>query len=63
MVRVFRKGTEELAATMSPGLVAGEAHLTGKRGHVDERAESAAAEERELDALQSEIDERRAPRA
>jgi hypothetical protein len=62
VTRLFHRTTSELAATMSPGLVPGEAHLTGKTG-----AEAAAAvgrsEERELDALQAEIDARRAKRA
>ena len=62
VVNVFRTSTTELAATMSPGLVPGEAHLTGKRAEEGgEAAEATApsAEERELDALQSAIDAKR----
>jgi hypothetical protein len=60
---LFRKTTTELAATMSPGLVAGEAHLTGKRGAEEAANEAIAGEERELDDLQAEIDAIRARRA
>jgi hypothetical protein len=59
VVKVFHKASEELAATMSPGLVPGEAHLTGKAA---EKKEGEKAEEKELAALQAEIDERRTPR-
>jgi hypothetical protein len=56
----FRKSTTEIAATMSPGLVPGEAHLTGKRAETTpEESKGPTAEERELDALQKEIDARR----
>lgn len=61
VVNVFHRSTEQLAATMSPGLVPGEAHLTGKDAGEDAKAET--AEDRELDALQKEIDEKRTPRA
>jgi hypothetical protein len=60
VLRVFHRSTEQLAATMAPQMMAGEAHLTGAAG--GERAEGATTEEKELDALQAEIDERRAPR-
>jgi hypothetical protein len=65
VVQLFHRSTEELVATMSPGLVPGEAHLTGKRGGgtAVEEAARAAAEDRELDALQAQIDARRASRS
>jgi hypothetical protein len=62
VTNLFRRTTTEFAATMSPGLVAGEAHLTGKRGAREVADEAIAGEERELDALQAEIDARRASR-
>jgi hypothetical protein len=60
VVMAFRRSTTELAATMSPGLVPGEAHLTGKKGEAEA---GAAAESRELDALQAEIDAKRTPKS
>lgn len=60
VVKAFHKSTEELAASMAP-MIPGEAHLTG-RADV-EKKEGAAGEEKELDALQAEIDARRAPKA
>jgi hypothetical protein len=64
VVQLFHRSTEELAATMSPGLVPGQAHLTGKRGDAAvEEAARVAAEDRELDVLQAEIDARRANRS
>lgn len=61
VVNVFRRSTTELAAAMSPGLVPGEAHLTGKKGEAVEAG--AGAENRELDALQVEIDAKRSPKS
>ena len=49
---VFTRGAGELASTVSPGWVAGEAHLGGKPG--DERAAEPKAS-KELDALGGEI--------
>jgi hypothetical protein len=57
VVRIFSKSTTELAATMSPGMVPGEAYLTGKAG--EKKESKGTAEEKELDALQAEIDARR----
>ncbi len=52
-----KESAEGLAATMSPGWAAGEAHLTGK---APEKSEAApAAKDEKLDALQGEIDARR----
>jgi hypothetical protein len=50
-----------LAATMSPGWLPGEAHLTGKRAAHDGTAEQgpAAARDEAMEALQREIDEKR----
>ena len=58
VVRIFSKSTTELAATMSPGMVPGEAYLTGKAGEKKDEAKG-SAEAKELDALQAEIDARR----
>lgn len=58
VVRLFSKSTTELAATMSPGMVPGEAYLTGKAGEKKAEAKG-TAEEKQLDALQAEIDARR----
>jgi hypothetical protein len=64
ITNLFQKTTTELAATMSPGLVPGAAYLTGKAGEKEvAKVEGAAGEERELDALEAEIDERRTPKA
>jgi hypothetical protein len=64
ITNLFHKTTTELAATMSPGLVPGEAHLTGKREDDAEMKEAGAAgQARELDAIQAEIDSKRAPKA
>lgn len=60
VVAVFQKTGTELAATMSPGMVPGEAHLTGKKGEAEVAAK---AEDAELDALQAEIDANRKPKA
>jgi hypothetical protein len=53
-----REGAREIAATMSPGLVPGEAHLTGKRAETD--AADAAEAGAEVEALAKEIEEKRA---
>jgi hypothetical protein len=60
IVHMLRGGAKDLAATMSPGWIPGEAHLTGKP------PESAAAEEKgpiaadgKLDAIEKEIEEKR----
>jgi len=58
VVRIFSKSTTELAATMSPGMVPGEAYLTGKAGEKKDEAKG-TAEAKQLDALQAEIDARR----
>lgn len=58
VVRIFSKSTTELAATMSPGMVPGEAYLTGKAGEKKVEAKG-TAEAKQLDALQAEIDARR----
>jgi hypothetical protein len=63
ITNLFHKTTTELAASMSPGLVPGEAYLTGKAGEKEVAKVEGAAEERELETLQARIDERRAPRA
>jgi hypothetical protein len=60
----FRKSTTELAATMSPGMVPGEAYLTGKRAEGGAEEKPAAGEKSpELEALQAEIDAKRGPKA
>ncbi len=56
-----RKGAEELAATMAPPFVPGEAHLTGEpagEGHDAAAAGAAPADER-VEALEREIAEKR----
>ena len=53
---VFTRGAGELASTVTPGWVAGEAHLAGKPG--DEKAAAPKAS-KELDALEKEIAERK----
>ena len=64
VANLFHKTTTEIAATMSPGLVPGEAHLTGKRAEGEvAKAEAATGEERELDALQAKIDAKRTPKS
>ncbi|HSN13852.1 MAG TPA: hypothetical protein VLT61_04420 [Anaeromyxobacteraceae bacterium] len=56
----FRGGAGELAATMAPGWVPGEAHLTGKGADKDAKAAEAAAPEAErLAKLEQEIQEKR----
>jgi hypothetical protein len=54
VVRIFGASAKDLAATVTPGWKAGEAHFTG-------RGDGGAAREGEsrLDRLQEEIDERR----
>ncbi len=60
ITNLFQKTTTELAATMSPGLVPGEAYLTGKAGEKEvAKVAGAASEERELDELGKKIEEKR----
>lgn len=59
VVKLFQKTTTEVAANIAPGLAPGAAYLTGKEGDASAPAKGATAEEKELDALQSEIDARR----
>jgi hypothetical protein len=63
VANLFRKTSDELAATMSPGLVPGESYLTGKRA--EGAGEPAAEGEKspELEKLQAEIDAKRGPQA
>jgi hypothetical protein len=64
ITNLFRKTTTELAATMSPGLVPGEAYLTGTQGEKEvAHAGAGPSEEQELDALQAQIDARRATKS
>jgi hypothetical protein len=56
VARMFRKSTTEIAASMSPGLQPGTAHLTGRPG--EKKAEGAEA--KELTALEQEIAAKRA---
>ncbi len=51
-----KKSAEELAATVTPGWVPGEAHLTGKPG---EKKEGEAAPSERMDKLAKEIEEKR----
>jgi hypothetical protein len=53
VVRMFKKSTTELAASMSPGLQPGEAHLTGRPGEKTEKTEG--GENKELSTLEQEI--------
>jgi hypothetical protein len=58
VVKLFHKTSNEVAATMAPGLAPGAAYLTGKPG--DETASpKAPAQDQELEKLQAEIDARR----
>ncbi len=60
VVKLFQKTTTEVAANLAqPGLAPGEAYLTGKRGDATAPKAGAAGEQKELDALQAEIDARR----
>ena len=55
-----RGGAGELAATMAPGMLPGEAHLTGKGADKDAKAlETAAPEAERLATLEKEISEKR----
>ena len=56
VARMFKKSTTEIAASMSPGLQPGTAHLTGRPG--EKKAEGAEA--KELTALEKEIAAKRA---
>ncbi len=53
-----KKGAEELAATVTPGWVPGEAHMTGKRPE-ERPAEGAPAADARIDELAKEIEEKR----
>ncbi len=59
VLKVFHHGATELASTMQPGWVAGEAHLTGKPGEEAAAEKGAAAQDAKLDALAREIEEKR----
>ena len=56
VARMFKKSTTEIAASMSPGLQPGEAHLTGRAGEKKEEG----GESKELSALEQEIAAKRA---
>ncbi len=60
VVKVFRHGAADLAATVSPGWQPGEAHLTGKSpGNAGSEEKGPSATEARLDALEKEIAEKR----
>jgi hypothetical protein len=60
ILKVFHHGATELASTVQPGWVAGEAHLTGKPGEKAGAEEKGpAAQDEKLDALAREIEEKR----
>jgi hypothetical protein len=60
VVRMFRSSAADLAATVGPGMIAGEAHLTGKRSEEASEADAApAAASERLDALEREIEAKR----
>ena len=52
-VNALRKSTTEIAASVSPGMAAGTAHLTGKAG--DEKANGAGGEHPALSEVEKEI--------
>ena len=54
VTRGFKKSTTEIAASMSPGLAAGTAHLTGKAGD-EKKADGAAGEHPALTEIEKEI--------
>ncbi len=54
-----RRGAEELAATVTPGWVAGEAHLTGKPGEKKEGEAGEPAKSESMEKLEKEIREKR----
>jgi hypothetical protein len=56
VARMFKKSTTEIAASMSPGLQPGAAHLTGSAGE----KKTEGAESQELSALEKEIAAKRA---
>ncbi len=62
VVRLFSRSATEIAATMQPGWVPGEAHLAGKRGD-HEAGEQAPPADAELASLEKEIEEKRNPRS
>ena len=60
VLKVFNRGAEELAATVSPGWQPGEAHFTGKSpesARVEEKGPT--ANDARLDALEKEIADKR----
>ena len=59
VAKLFTRTTTEVAANMAPGLAPGAAYLTGKEGEAKAPAAGAKAEQKELDALQAEIQQRR----
>ncbi len=59
VVGVFQRSATEVAATVAPSWVAGEAHLAGGRPEAREDAAGEASADERLDALQREIDARR----
>ncbi len=59
VVKLFNKSTTEIAANISPGLATGSAYLTGKPGEEAAKADGAPVQDKNLDALQAEIDARR----
>jgi hypothetical protein len=60
VLRMFHHGATELASTVQPGWVAGEAHLTGKPGEkAPADGKAPAAQDAKLDALAKEIEEKR----
>jgi hypothetical protein len=59
VLRTFRAGASDLAATVSPGWQPGEAHLTGKEQGAAERSAPPATADARLDALEREIAARR----
>lgn len=62
IVHMLRGSAKDLAATMSPGWIPGEAHLTGKRpGSAGVEEKGPIAEDGQLDALEKEIEEKRRP--
>jgi hypothetical protein len=53
------RGAAELASTVRPGMVAGEAHLTGKAGEEKEAGEGEARAPEAIEALEKEVAERK----
>ena len=55
---MFHRSAQDLAATVTPGWVPGEAHMTGKRPD-ENPAEGAPAADARIDELAKEIEEKR----